>query len=220
MRRSESVNDRLVQTVRSHFDLNERRIGEYAELKSRGMHFSTSVFDAEEAGSLCLMDMKAFFGAMKMWTAVFSPTERDGPILSLDYIEAFGNCTLVLELYDTTLSHPTFQQLEEVKAKYASLPEYDHGEHWYNRLLLPASTHKRGKKLQGLMRQMLQEYAERYFELLKSCPACDKAEKRAKNAEFANGLLQNGGPAVDQFRKMLGEEKTAVFIRTCMFCCE
>ena len=35
-----------------------------------------------------------------------------------------------------------------------------------------------------------------------------------------NGLLQNGGPAVNQFKKMLGEEKTSAFIRTCMFCCE
>ena len=30
-------------------------------------------------------------------------------------------------------------------------------------------------------------------------------------------LLQNGGPAVNQFRKMLGDEKTAEFLRTIMF---
>ena len=30
-------------------------------------------------------------------------------------------------------------------------------------------------------------------------------------------LLQNGGPAVNQFRKMLGDETTADFLRTIMF---
>jgi hypothetical protein len=110
--------------------------------------------------------------------------------------------------------------LETVKAKYAFLPEYDPGEHWFSSLLLPVSAHKKGKKLQNEMRQMLQEYASKYLDLLEQCPACDPAEKKAENAVFANGLLQNGGPAVNQFKKMLGEEKTSAFIRTCMFCCE
>ena len=155
MKKSESINTRLLQTAKAHFDLAERDIGEYRSLKGNGMHFSTKVYDAALAGSLCLMDMRAFFGAMKMWTAVFSPKELDGPILSLDYIEAFGKCTLVLELYDTTFSHPVFQELETVKAKYAFLPEYDPGEHWFSSLLLPVSAHKKGKKLQNEMRQML-----------------------------------------------------------------
>ena len=64
------------------------------------------------------------------------------------------------------------------------------------------------------------EYTERYFELLAQCPPCPADEKKAENAKFANGLLENGGPAVNQFRKMLGDEKTTAFIRTCMFCCE
>jgi hypothetical protein len=166
------------------------------------------------------MDMKAFLGAMKMQAAVFSPTELDGPILSLDLVEAFGSCTLVLELYDTTLSHPDFHPLEEVRAKYASLPDYDPGRHWYDGIRLPVSAYKKGRKLRDEMRQMALEYTGRYFELLAQCPPCAADEKKAKNAEFANGLLRNGGPAVNQFRKMLGDEKTTAFIRTCMFCCE
>ena len=220
MRKSDSVNSRVLQAVKARFGLTERDIGEYADLKGKGMRFSTRVFDAEQAGSLCLMDMKAFFGAMKMQTAVFSPTELDGPILSMDFVEAFGSCTLVLELYDTTLSHPDFQPLEETKAKYASLPDYDPGEHWFDSIRLPVSAHKKGRKLQNEMQQMAREYTELYFELLTQCPPCAADEKKAKNAEFADGLLQNGGPAVNQFRKMLGDEKTTAFIRTCMFCCE
>ena len=220
MGKSDSVNCRLLQSVGARYSLTEQNIGEYADLNGRGMRFSTRVFDAAQAGSLCLMDMKAFLGAMKMQTAVFSPKELDGPILSMDCIEAFGNCTLVLELYDTTFSHPDFMPLEEIKAKYTALPDYDPGEHWFDGIQLPVSAHKKGKKLRVEMQKMVQEYTERYFELLDQCPPCDAVEKKAENAKFANGLLLNGGPAVNQFRKMLGDEKTAVFIRTCMFCCE
>ena len=220
MPKSDSVNSRVLQAVKARYSMTERNIGEYADLKGKGMRFSTRVFDAAQAGSLCLMDMKAFLGAMKMQTAVFSPTELDGPILSLDYIEAFGNCTLVMELYDTTFSHPDFQALGEVKAEYSSIPDYDPGEHWFDSMQLPVSVHKKGKKLRDEMRQMMLEYTERYFELLAQCQPCAADEKKAENAKFANGLLQNGGPAVNQFRKMLGDEKTAAFIRTCMFCCE
>ena len=220
MRKSDSVNSCVLKTVKARYALTERDIYEYANLKGKGMRFSTRVFDAAQAGSLCLMDMKAFLGAMKMQTAVFSPTELDGPILSMDYIEAFGNCTLVLELYDTTFSHPDFRPLEEIKAKYNALPDYDPGEHLFDSIQLPVSAHKKGKKLRDEMQQMIQEYTTQYFELLQLCPPCAAGEKKAENAKFANGLLENGGPAVNQFRKMLGDEKTAAFIRTCMFCCE
>ncbi len=210
----------LLCAAESRFDLTERDIGELSSVKGSGMRFAVRTFDAENAGALCLMDMKAFFGLMKMWTVFFSPTERDGPILSADYIEAFGNCTLVLELYDTTLSHPGFQSLDAVKSKYASLPDYDNGEHWYNSLLLPVSIHKKARKRGEEMRQLIQEYAGEYYRLLADCPVCDAGEKKARNAEFADGLLQNGGPAVNQFKKMLGEDKTRTFIRNVMFCCE
>lgn len=220
MQKNDSMNNSMLQLAESCFKLRERDIGEYARLRGSGMNFFTGVYDAAGAGSLFLMDIKAPLGLMKMQTSVFSPTELDGPILSLDFVEAFGTCTLVLELYDTTLSHPDFQQLEKVKAEYSSLPDYDPGEHWFDSIRLPVSAHKKGRKLRAEMLQMVQEYAALYFELLQHCKSCDAAEKKAENAKFADGLLQNGGPAVNQFRKMVGEEKTAAFIRTCMFCCE
>ncbi len=183
------------------------------------MHFNIHSYDAAGAGRLCLMEMKAFAGFMKMETSVFSPTELDAPLFSMDYIEAFGTCTLILELYDTTISHPGFEDLQTVKEKYASLPGYDPGTHWFDYIRLPVSDYKKGKKLQTEMDMMLTDYSEMYFDLLRRCNPCSPVEKKARNAEFADGLLKNGGPAVDQFKKMIGDQKTAEFIRKYMFCC-
>ena len=215
-----SLNSCALQLAQKHFEMTERNIGDFSRLKGKGMHFYTRVYDAKGAGSLFLMDMAAPLGVMNMQTAVFSPTELDGPILSLDFVEVGEKCTLVMELYDATFSHPGFQPLSEVGKRFPQIPEYNPGAHWFDTIQLPVSEHRKGKKLRNEMLQMAQEYIALYYELLLQCSPCDAAEKKAKNGEFANGLLQNGGPAVDQFRKMVGDEKTAAFIKSCMFSCE
>ena len=213
------MNERVYQLLRENYALKERDVGEFAHIRAKGMRFEVRVFDAADAGSLCLMTMKAFFGLMKMESAVFSPVFRDAPIYSCDGISAFGNDSMLMELYDTTLTHPAFEELQAVKDRYAALPDYDSGSHWYDDIRLPVSALKKGKKLQKELAKMAEEYSAEYFRLFAQCDPCSPEEKKARNGEYAQGLLNNGGPAVDQFKKILGEEKTAEFLKTVMFCC-
>ena len=203
----------------AHYLLKKQEIGDYSELKGHGMRFRTTVYDAEDIGRLCLMEMKAFGGLMRMDTGVFSPVGRDGPIFSFDSIKAFGKETFLAELYDTTLSHPAFEELGEVKKKYAYITAYDPGEHWYDNMRLPVSDYKKGRKIAPDVSKMMKEYSEVYFRLLDECDPCDPAAKKECNAVFVNGLLNNGGPAVNTFKKMIGEEKTEIFLKNYMFCC-
>ncbi len=212
------MNERVFTAAAAHFPLREKNIGEFASIRGRGMVFAVKAYEAVGAGSLCLMEMRGMAGLMKMETAVFSPTGLDGPLFSVDAISAMGRDTLILELYDTTLSHPDFAALGEIKARYADLPGYDPGEHWYDGMRLAVSDYKRGKGCAGAFDACVRDYAQRYFALLARCPRCGEEEKKKQNAVFADGLLQNGGPAVDQFRRMLGGEKTAEFLRKIMFC--
>ena len=207
----------IYQTATKGQTVHKRDIGEFSKLKGRGMRFAVRVYDVADTGSLCFMKMKAFFGLMKMETAVFSPTGIDGPLFSCDYIHAFGKQTLFLELYDTTLSHPKFSELKEVVDEYGSLPAYDPGIHWYDHLRLPESDFKKGKLNETEVKEYLAKYSQCYFDILKTCPTCDPDQKKSRNAEYADGLLTNGGPAVDQFVKMIGREKTAVFLKNIMF---
>ena len=202
----------------SHFHLTEQDIGEFSDMKGRGMRFITKVYEAESGGQLCLMEMKAAAGLMRMETGVFSPTDLDGPILSFDHIKAVGKETLIIELYDCTFSHPAFDEIEEVKKRYESIPDYDPGQHWYDAMRLPVSVFKQGRKVTEEMSMLFKDYSDIYFRLLKGCLPCDPDEKKKCNGEFVNGLLSNGGPAVDTFRKMMGDEKTETFLRNYMFC--
>lgn len=217
-RRENRVNKSLCDDVRRLFKLTELDVGEYSRIKSKGMCFDVHAFDAEGAGRLFLMDMKAFGGLMKMETASFTPIELDGPILSADIAAAFGRTTLVLELYDTTTSHPDLHAVGKVKEKYASLPSYDPGDHPYYRFRCPESAYKKGRGIKEAARSMAQEYSGAYFECLQSCLPAEPEEKKQRNAEFSESLFQSGGPAVNQFKKMIGEEKTREFLMKYMFC--
>ena len=214
------MTDELYHAVSSRFSLTGLDIGSFSRLRGRGMRFHIRAFDAERAGRLCLMEMTAFAGLMKMQTVSFSPTELDGPLFSCDLIEAAGKRTLLLELYDTTISHPGFEDLGRIREQYGSLPSYDPGHHWYDRLRLPESDYKKGRIPRDALVSYARAYCEGYTALLADCTPCDAAEKKRKNAAFSDGLLQNGGPAVDTFTKLIGPDRTAEFLRTYMFCSE
>lgn len=211
--------DKMKEAAGARFRLTQQDIGPFANMKGKVSKFRTKVYDAEGAGRLCVMEMKAAAGLVRMETGVFSPTELDGPIFSFDYIKAPGGETLFLELYDTTLSHPDFAELAEVTERYAYLPGHDPGEHWYDDLRLPVSDYKKGKKIGKDTLRMMEDYAEKYFALLEACEPCDPVEKKACNKAFADGLLENGGPAVNTFREMMGDQRTETFVREYMFCC-
>ncbi len=61
------------------------------------------------------------------------------------------------------------------------------------------------------------ELARAYLGLLRQTPACGKEEKRAATAAYVDGLLTNGGPAVDSMKKIIGPEKTARLVRAFMY---
>ena len=212
------MNEFIGNYAKRLFRLSWVDVGDYATIKSKGMRFDTTVYDVKDMGRLFLMSMKAPGGAMRMETATFTPLELEGPILSADEVLAFGQSTLVLELYDTTATHPDFHALDEVKRKYASLPAYDPGAHPYYRLRLPESDYKKGRGIKRETGAMADEYCAAYFQRLQDCSPIDPAEKKLRNAEFSESLFQSGGPAVNQFKQMIGEGKTREFLLKYMFC--
>jgi hypothetical protein len=41
--------------------------------------------------------------------------------------------------------------------------------------------------------------------------------KKAKAAEYSDGLIKNGGPSTDVFKKEFGDEKTGRYFREVLF---
>ena len=210
------MTEQLLTLIGERFPLTEKDVGGFQTLKANGMRFTVRAYEANGLGHVSVMQAKGFFGLMKMDTLIVNPTTLDLPLLSYDRILAMGNDTLIAELYDTTVEDCPMDMLQTVNETYKDLPERDPGTHWYDGIKLKESISKKGKKLTDRFNAYTEAYAKAYLSL-PAKPVTDPEKKREKTNAYVDGLLKNGGPSTDVFKKALGAEKTAELFRTVLF---
>jgi len=211
------MTDKLLGALREKYTLTKLDAGEFASLKASGMKFSVEAYRAEGLGHVSVMRAKGFFGLMKMDTLMIVPTDIDLPLYSYDRIYAMGNDTLIVELYNTLITGTDLSALDGVKAKFAELPERDPGEHWYDSIKLAQSISKKGKKA---LENSFDAFAEEHFNAYLNANADQvtlTAEKKELSARYVDGLLSQGGPSTDVFKKELGQEKTSLLFKQVLF---
>ncbi len=86
MRLGEMVRTRLEK----QYALKKEDLGADARLSGKGMVFETEPYEIPDLGHFCILRMNAFFGLMKMETAVLAVTGKDVPLLNLDWVRAKG----------------------------------------------------------------------------------------------------------------------------------
>jgi hypothetical protein len=210
------MTNKILDLIKAKYPLSPIDAGDMATLKASGMKFSVEAYKADGLGHVSVMRAKGFFGLMKMDTLIINPTAIDLPLYSYDRILAMGNDTLIVELYDTIVGDYSEDGMISVKEKFASLPERDPGEHWYDSIKLPSSISKKGKKISAELDEMTFEHFEAYL-ASSSSPVEDGESKKDMAAVYVNGLLEKGGPSTDVFKKELGVEKTTKLFREILF---
>ncbi len=138
-------------------------------------------------------------------------------------IHAAGKHTCLVEFYDTMLS-PLPEEAKNgpraVKAVYADLPKFEHEPRWYDSILYDFSLGATGREAGKKADDIAGRYAESYVQMLRNAPACDPSEKRAKTREYVENLFSQGGPAANQFVKLLGADEAKKLFMQYVFCCE
>ncbi len=211
------MTNQILALLSTKYSLCELDAGDFSSLRVNGMRFSIKAYYAEGLGHVSVMRATGFFGLMKMDTLMIVPQEKDLPLYSYDRIFAMGNDTLIVELYDTLTEPLDLSALDGVKNGFAHLPERDPGEHWYDGIKLPQSISKKGKKA---LTSEMDTLTVEHFKSFLNAPAnavSDKSKKQELSAGYVNGLLTNGGPSTDVFKKALGAEKTADLFRRVLF---
>lgn len=209
--------DTLLKQIHARYPLTPVDTGPWRRLKVSGMKFDITAYHAEGLGHVSVMTASGMLGLMKMDTLMITPTALDLPLYSYDRIHAMGNDTLIIELYDTSVTPCDTGSLTEVKAAFAHLPERDPGQHWYDGIKLPASISKKSKKAHSPALDALTAAFTDVYLNLPAAPVTDADAKQAKNAAYVDGLLTHGGPSTDVFKKQLGDEKTAELFRHILF---
>ena len=209
---------KMLRAITAQYHLNGITTGQFGKMKVNGMNFEVWAFHAEGLGHVSAMRASGFFGLMQMDTLIINPMEKDMPLFSYDRVHALGNDTLIYELYDTILDRAALNRVEDVKEKFRHLPEHDLGEHWYDPIKLAVSLSKKGKKSQSAaFDNCAMEYLEAFLADAQEAPYCDPAGKKEKASVYVEGLLTNGGPSTDVFKKGLGPERTAELFRKILF---
>ena len=184
-------------------------IGTDARLSKSGMVFDTRSYTVEGVGHLCILNMKAMLGLMKMETVVLSAFEKDVPLVNFDWVSAFGKETQLNEFYDTQISPYPQEKLDEfmkIKDGDRDIADYVSAAAWYDGILYSCSYRKTGKKMTQRFSSATEKYAGTLMDQLNSAAACDPEAKKEKVREFAETLVEKGGPAVNQVTKLFGKE--------------
>ncbi len=209
--------DKLLSEIKNKYKLSSLDASDFASLKVSGMKFAISAYEAAGLGHVSTMAAKGFFGLMKMDTLIVVPKDIDLPLLSYDRIKAFGNETLIVELYDTCLEKCDLSSLKKLKESNSSFARYETGSHWYDDIKLPESIGFKGKKKDAeAFDALCLEYVKKYLSL-EAAPVTDTKAKAAKSAVYVDGLLSNGGPSTDVFIKGIGKEKTTRLFKEILF---
>ena len=202
------MNELLLERLKKEYETDQLDIGKDAVLSKKGMRFEIASYDVKRLGHLCTMSMKAMLGMMKMETAVLTSQEKDLPLFNLDRVSAMGRQTQLVEFYDDQikpLSKEACDAFMKIKNTSEKFEDYVSGEHWYDPILYPftyAQKNGNGKAFDAVC----ERYIEEYLKQAKEAGKCDPEKKQEKIDAFAEELFRQGGPAVDQFKKLFGEQ--------------
>ncbi len=216
------MKEQILNELRRDYTVRRRDVGPYGVLKKSGMTFEISAYEVEGLGSMSVIDMSAMLGLMRMESFILTAENRDVPLFSGDFIKAAGKCTLLEEFYDNMISpldEESAAAYRQVKARYADLPPYETGPRWYDAIRYDFTLGAVDKSLKDRKEEITAAYFAAWRGNVDRAPAVDPAEKKARTAAYVDGLFANGGPAVDQFKKLFGEETAREIFEKYVFSC-
>lgn len=217
--------DSVLAKLKENYTVTPVDVGDYKEMKIYGiMKFDVEQYNIEELGNLSIMRMNAL-GLMQMSTVVITPTDKNMPLLSADYMYILSNRKAYLEFYDVVAEkdadyNQLLTSLADVQKNYDHLENIETSEAWYADLLTVTS-YKSGKpEADEDLKSMLLDSLDVYMTHAKQIPlltAEEKAEKLDITIKYTDGLIEKGGISTDVFKKELGPEETKKFFDTIFF---
>ena len=212
----------VLSELNKYFRVTERDTGAYHHLRKSGMKFMISSYVIEGFGSMSVIEMSAMLGLMKMESFILTAETKDLPLYNGDYIQAMGRCTLLQEFYDTMISPLPAEDADEfrrVKETYGNLPPYSTEPHWYDSIRYDFTLGAVDKSLKTRKEEITLAYLTAYLHAAEHASAADPSAKKAKTKAYVDGLFAHGGPAVNQFRKLFGEDTSQEIFEKYVFAC-
>ena len=209
------MNGSVVDLFAQRDKLVAKDVSPWQTFSGKGMKFQLQSYDWDGCACVSYLSMRAFLGLMKMETLICTPYTKDLPIYSYDRIIAFGKKSLLLEVYDTQVEPVDLSSMDAVKESYKDLKDKQPKPAWYDSLRLSPSTFKEGKEER--LAQLATAMTTAYLDLFATAREVDRAVKTERNRIYVEGLISNGGPAINAVRGMIGDEAAETLFRRFLF---
>lgn len=216
--------DAVMEELNENFTLTPMHPGEFDALTLYGfMKFNVEQYDIEDVGNLSVMRVN--IGLMQMATFVITPTDKNLPLLSADYMYILSSRKSYLEHYDVVKEkdeqyNSLMNALATVHKEYSDIPNLETSPAWYDHLLTVASYKDTKPDADEKMKEFLVKDIKTYIEYAKQFPllnAEEKAEKISLTVDYTDGLIEKGGISTDIFKAELGNEVTKKFFDQVFF---
>jgi hypothetical protein len=193
--------------IEKYGNLIKKELSPYDVIKKNGAKYLIKSYDVNNLGTLSTLEIKAMLGLMKVTSIIFTPLNKDMPILSFDLIKVFGKTTLLIDLYNTNIDESNYPSLMKLK-EGANLPINKLEPRWYDVYKFNESVSFKGKGIQKQAIEFSKQYILEYFSIMEKSKDSDPEIKRANTKKYVDELFSKGGPAVDQFKKLIGDKPT------------
>jgi hypothetical protein len=164
---------------------------------------------------------------MKMYTLMIRPSyDYNLPVMSVDFIFLpFGKRIYVIEIIDPAKiddgnKKTYYDKMRAEYAKVAALPSSGTRD-WYKDFLTDFSIHSKAeKKDDAMLQEVYRAYLDDYLLMAQNAqklPPETSLKMKEGLEKYISTLLSQGGPAVDVFKKILGDDGQKEYVRTVMF---
>ena len=213
--------DEGISIIKKEYELEELDIGEFKTVYVyKVLPFKSEEYYIKGLGVLSVMTLN--LGPMQQLTFNINPLEKDIPQLTIDYTIMLNQRKIFIEVYKLMIDSETqnykefLKQMEEIKGNYSDLKDFKASEDSWRNEYFSDAIYKSGNplnegKLLNLFKDTLNAYIE-YAKKEKDLDSEQKAKKAEAIKEFADKLVENGGIAINNFKKSLGDEKTKEFL--------
>lgn len=209
----------LVQKVETMVSLTKRNVGEFAQIKAKGMRVKLESYQLGNWGTFSVMESRGLLGLMKRDAIVINAMTRDIPVFMCQFVSMAGKSVLQCDIMDVTTDktvRSAFAPLAAIADGAAALADRPSPTEWYTDLLMPGSLAKTGRSqpLSALMAELTCAFVEG-ANAVRTCGYTDT--RAAKVDKLLADLFDHGGFAYDAFRVCLKQEKTEEMYRCCLF---
>ena len=203
-----------LNVIKKYAKLEEIDLGEYKKITiMKVLPFYTKAYNIENLGYLSIFYGK--FGAMQLFCFLFSPFEKDFPILTIDYIYILKKRQALLETYNATLSEDNdayksfVSEFEKLKEVYSELKDWVMSPKWEDERIVVNMRKEGNDSQEDKFTSLFEDVINTYFKNIIKMPQLSEDEKKKKNQlikEFSDLLVKNGGVVINFLKTSLKQD--------------